>query len=191
MQNKDAMQRLVIDLLKDKLPAFYYYHDYQHTLFVQQQALEIGDAEGCSDEEMDLLHTAALWHDTGYLNTHTQHEEEGCVLAKQYLPGYGYSATAIEKICGMIMATRLPQSPHTALEEIMADADLAYLGTDSAAAQADKLLKELQHFHPSLTPVKWNRTQLVFLRTHQYFTSFCRQYKEPGKQAYLQLLAGL
>ena len=191
MQSKAYMQRFVLDLLKDKLPAFYYYHNYQHTAFVQQQALEIGDREGCSDEEMDLLNTAALWHDTGYLTGYTHHEEEGCLLAREHLPRYGYSAAAIDQICGMIMATRLPQSPHTKLEEIIADADLAYLGTDSAAEQAYNLLKELQHFHPSLTPAKWNKTQLVFLRTHQYFTSFCRQYKEPGKQAYLQALTHL
>jgi uncharacterized protein len=188
MQSKPDMQAFVIAMLKEKLPPFYYYHNHAHTLDVLANALEIGRHEACSAEEMELLHAAALWHDTGHIIRYNHHEEASCALARQYLPGYGFTATAIDRICGMIMATQLPQSPHNTLEAIIADADLAYLGTDSAAIQAGNLYKELLHRHPSLTEAKWNKTQLVFLQMHHYFTKFCKETKEPAKQQYLQQL---
>lgn len=189
MQNKAGdMQAFVVDLLKKNLPAFYYYHNYEHTLYVLQSALEIGRAEGCTDSELDLLAAAALWHDTGHIIKYTHHEEESCKLARQYLPQYGFAGNAIERICGMIMATQLPQSPQNKLEAIIADADLAYLGTDLAGTEAGNLYKELLHRHPSLTKAKWNKTQIIFLQMHHYFTAFCRENREPVKLQYLQQL---
>lgn len=188
MQSKPDMQLFVVNLLKEKLSPFYYYHNHVHTLFVMASAVEIGLQEGCTKEELDLLTAAALWHDSGYIYTYSYHEEASCALARQHLPSFGYAAAAIELICGMIMATKLPQSPQNKLEAIIADADLAYLGTASAAEQAGNLFKELLHRHPSLTIAKWNKTQLIFLQMHHYFTGYCKKVKEPAKQDYLQQL---
>ena len=188
MQSKADMQAFVVDLLKEKLPAFYYYHNHEHTLYVLQSALEIGRGEACTEDEMDLLAAAALWHDTGHIIRYAHHEEESCKLARQFLPGYGFTNDAIDRICGMIMATQLPQSPQNKLEAIIADADLAYLGTALAATEAGNLYRELLHRHPSLTETKWNKTQLSFLQMHHYFTQFCKENREPAKQQYLQQL---
>jgi uncharacterized protein len=188
MQSSQHMQSFVTRLLKQKLPAFYYYHNYAHTLYVTEKAIEIGKHEKCTAKEKDLLTAAALWHDTGFISTYAKHEEESCKLARQYLPGYGYSAEDINAVCGMIMATRLPQSPKNKLETIVADADLEYLGTSKAHETADKLFKEMQHLNPSLTKAQWNKTQVAFLQAHRYFTAFCKENREPQKQAYLQSL---
>lgn len=182
------MQSLVVDMLENQLPGQYCYHNIQHTLFVQEHARSIGIAEGCTAAELDLIEAAALWHDTGYIRNAAHHEEIGCAFVREQLPGFGYSEADICAICGMIMATKIPQSPRNLLEAVIADADLAYLGTDTAAAQAEKLLRELQFSYPGLTREKWNKTQLIFLRTHQYFTRYGREQLEPGKQAYLQSL---
>ncbi|MGB5007886.1 MAG: HD domain-containing protein, partial [Ferruginibacter sp.] len=166
----------------------YYYHNYEHTLYVMEKVLEIGNHENCSENELELLHTAALWHDTGYINTYKGHEAASCTLARQYLPGYGYSLEDIDRICGMIMATKIPQSPNNKLEEILADADLEYLGTDKAAVFANHLFKELKALDPQLTEEAWNKTEIGFLETHPYFTRFCKENKEHIKQAYLKRL---
>jgi uncharacterized protein len=188
MQSNTYMQSFVVDLLKKKLSPFYYYHNYEHTLYVQEKAIEIGGHEACTAEEIDLLRAAALWHDSGFINTYNGHEEEGCLLARQYLPAYGYSNDDIGKICGMIMATKIPQQPKNKLEEIIADADLEYLGTDAAATTAEKLYKEQQHLDPLLTETAWNKTQISFLQKHHYFTRFCKEQKEPLKLLYLNKL---
>ncbi len=188
MQNDSLMKTFVIDLLKSKIPASYHYHSYEHTLYVVDKAIEIAAAENCAQKEIDLVSTAALWHDTGFTKTYNDHEEEGCALAKQYLPHYGYSDTDIKQICGMIMATQIPQSPKNKLEEIVADADLEYLGTNQAAEKAEHLFKEWRHLDPLLTREKWNQIQISFLQKHHYFTRFCKENKELLKSIYLQRL---
>lgn len=185
MQTKENMQDFVITMLKEQIPASYTYHNYEHTLYVQGKAREIGLHEHLGKRDMDLLNTAALWHDTGYIHTYKGHEEESCVMAKEYLPGYSYNEADIEIICGMMMATKVPQQPHSFLEDIIADADLAYLGTIGAAEQSDKLFNELRSIHPAFTKVEWNNQQIAFLKAHQFFTAFYRQKKEPVKQVYL------
>jgi uncharacterized protein len=186
--NPAAMEAFVIGLLKTKLPFFYYYHNYEHTLYVLDKAIEIGQQESCTPSEIELLRAAALWHDAGCINKYAGHEKESCLLAQQYMPAYGYSADDIAKVCGMIRATKIPQSPKNKLEEIIADADLEYLGTDSAASTANKLFKELQHLNPSLTKAEWDRMQISFLQKHHYFTWYCKENREPVKLKYLNKL---
>jgi len=188
MHINQPMNDFVIGLLKTKIPATYYYHNYEHTLYVMDKVLEIGKHENCSENELELLHTAALWHDTGYINTYKGHEAASCTLARQYLPGYGYSHDDIEKICGMIMATKIPQSPKNNLEEILADADLEYLGTDKATVLANQLFNELKTLNPLLTEKAWNKTEIDFLTAHLFFTVYCKENKEQSKQAYLKSL---
>jgi uncharacterized protein len=188
MQSKLHLQHFVVDLLKDNLPVGYCYHNYQHTLYVQEKAVQIGRHEHCTEKEIELLSTAALWHDTGYINTYDGHEAASCVLAKKYLPEYGFAQTEIDKICSMIMATKVPQLPKNKLEAIIADADLAYLGTIDAEEKAYDLFKELQSLTPSLTTAAWDKIQIIFLQSHHYFTDYCIKNKEQQKQAYLASL---
>jgi uncharacterized protein len=184
MQNKIQMQQFVIEMLKEKLPVNYYYHNYEHTLYVQEKAIEIGTHENCTEKEIQLLSAAALWHDTGYIHIYTGHEEAGCLLAKKHLPLYGFSKKDIAIIIGMIMATKILQTPKNKLEEILADADLEYLGTDAVAEKAHLLFKELQFLNPSLTEEAWNRMQITFLEGHHYFTQYCKVNKDPLRYAY-------
>ncbi len=188
MQSKLHMKEFVINLLNNNLPLFYYYHTYEHTLYVMEKAVEIGQYENCTEPEIELLKVAALWHDTGYINTYAGHEEESCILARQYLSDHGYTTDDSDKICGMIMATKIPQSPKNKLEEIIADADLEYLGTVSAGIKADNLFKELRSINPILTKEEWNQIQVSFLQQHHYFTRFCKDNREHTKQSYLKSL---
>lgn len=188
MQSKQAMKKFVIGLLKDNLTENYYYHNYKHTLYVIDIAAEIGKEEACTSDEMKLIETAALWHDTGYVRTYKNHEEESCNLARQYLPEYGYSSEDIDKVCSMIMATKIPQTPKNKLEEILADADLEYLGTAGFDTTAYDLFREVRFINPELTEEKWNQVQISFLQKHHYFTRFCIENREPAKQFYLNKL---
>jgi predicted metal-dependent HD superfamily phosphohydrolase len=188
MPNKKFLKEFVIQLLQSRLPAHYYYHNYQHTLYVLDKVNEIGQHENCTKKEIDLLSAAALWHDAGFINIYNGHEEEGCKLAMQYLPDFGYSTSDIENICGMIMATKVPHNPKNKLEEIIADADLEYLGTENAAAKANELFKELHYINPSLTKKEWDKMQINFIEQHQYFTKYCKENKEPQKFIYLTRL---
>jgi uncharacterized protein len=190
MPNKPYMKEVVTALLKDNIPLCYYYHNYEHTLYVHEKVIQIGRHEGCNEKEIELLSAAALWHDTGYINTYANHEAAGCVLAKKYLPEYGFAENDITIITGMIMATKVPQMPKNKLEEIIADADLEYLGTINAAEKSELLFKELHALIPSITVAAWNKMQVSFIQNHHYFTRYCKEYKEPLKQEYLKELLG-
>jgi uncharacterized protein len=188
MQSNRLMEAEVVNILKTQLPETYYYHNYAHTLYVAEKAIAIGREEGCRKEDLNLLYIAALWHDTGFINSYQHHEEESCVLAAQYLARYHYPPETIQLVREMIMATRIPQSPQNKLEEILADADLEYLGTANAPVMANNLLLELQSLDPSLSEQQWNQIQVSFIREHHYFTRFCQQNRETAKQQYLSTL---
>ncbi len=192
MQNRKHMKDFVIGLLRDALPDSYLYHNPEHTLYVIEKALEIGRHEKCTGDELDFIAMAALWHDTGYIKTYNGHEEESCRMARHYLPEFGYPDEYITAICDMIMVTKIPQLPKTKLEEILADADLEYIGTNEFEVKSDALYKELQSVRPFYTEAEWSQTQISFLQEHHYFTPYCQETKQPIKTNHLlKLKAGL
>ena len=81
-----------------------------------------------------------------------------------------------------------PEEIKTALEQILADADLEYLGTASFEIKSDNLLREIQTRNALLTKEKWDQIQISFLQKHHYFTPYCQENKEPVKQIYLNKL---
>jgi uncharacterized protein len=185
MQFEEA-ENYIINKLKTELPAHLTYHNANHTIDVYNASAYIAAQENTTENEMKLLLTAALYHDSGFLKCSKDHEEESCRIAKNVLPGFGYSADNIELICGMIMATRLPQSPGNLLEQILADADLDYLGRDDYFTVAKKLYNEL-HFTTMLTDEKkWDEMQIQFMQNHQYFTKSAVNSRGAKKEANMQ-----
>src|SRR5262245_367649 len=104
--------------LETELPSSVIYHTADHTRHVISATEEIASSENVTGEELLLLKTAALFHDAGFLQQADGHEEISCILARDYLPDFGYSSEQIEYICQIIMATRLPQTPLNHLGEI-------------------------------------------------------------------------
>ena len=79
------------------------------------------------------------------------------------------------------MATRIPQTPKTLLEEIICDADLDYLGRDDYFMISEKLLMELRRTN-DLTQNGWQKLQLDFFNNHQYFTASAKSMRSEGKR---------
>jgi len=178
----------ILAKLKNELPPDRTYHSFEHTLDVYASAISIAEAEGLSGEELELLKTAALYHDAGFLLQGQDHEEAGCRMVRELLPGFGYSAVQVERICAMIMATRIPQAPADQASKILCDADLDYLGRDDFEAIGELLFEEMKAYGMLRTEVEWNNLQVRFLDQHGYFTATNMQLREPGKQAHLARL---
>lgn len=174
--------------LENSLPSWLYYHSPDHTKYVLKQAIHIAEIENISNDDLYLLKVAALYHDSGFLISPKNHEKVGCQIAGKDLKEYGLDAQQIKKICGMIMATRIPQKPETKLEMILADADLEYLGTNNFEEFGLQLYKERLHFHPNMTLDQWNEIQIEFISNHHYHTDFCKKYREPKKLANLEMI---
>jgi len=155
---------------------------------VYNYAIEIAKAEGISRNDLGLLKVAVLMHDAGFTQGYTGHEQISQQMAKTLLPQFEYLSDEIEKVCGMIEATCIPQRPHNLLEEIIADADLLYLGTDRFTDIGETLFEEMKVYTGLKSREEWNQIQIRFLKQHHYHTAYCHQHYEPAKQRNLELL---
>jgi uncharacterized membrane-anchored protein YitT (DUF2179 family) len=150
---------------------------------------QLAHQEKVSEHEMDLLLTAALFHDSGFLETYEGHEEVSCHIAKRILPLFGYEKGDIDQICSLILSTRMPQQPSSLLERILCDADLSYLGTDNYIPVADHLYHELQYVGLLKNKNDWIKQQVEFLESHHYFTETAdRTLSAKQKQNLTELL---
>lgn len=174
--------------LEKNIPDHLIYHSHLHTKDVIEKVELIGKAENVSEKELELIKVAALFHDMGYLVQKKDHESISCGIAKKELPPWGFSEEEIEEICTAIMATKVPQNPKNHLGQILADADLEYLGSDFFEKGSADLFLELKHADPSLNEEKWSDLQIEFLKQHKYHTHFCKSNREPKKQEHLQKL---
>ncbi len=189
MHKLAAIQDHVVKMLSTGLSKHLTYHCIDHTLDVRKQCLVIAKAEGITDEQTLLeLEVAALYHDTGFIFIYQNHEERGCELARDQLPGFGFADHTINKICELIMATKVPQKPMNHLQQIICDADLDYLGRDDFFETGDKLRRELIDYKFIASEHDWEERQLDFLRSHRYFTQTSSKKREPVKLEFIKQL---
>ena len=85
------LQSFILNKLRNELPKWITYHNAEHTENVIRNAVELGESEGFSTEELMLLQTAAIMHDTGFLSAYDMHEQASCDLSRELLPQYGYT----------------------------------------------------------------------------------------------------
>lgn len=182
----DTLYDHVIDRLTKDLPDHLVYHDVLHTQYVIEKSIFLADKEGVTGYDLTLLKIAALYHDTGFLINGKEHERLSCELVSQDLKSSEFTQSDMDKIHGMIMATKIPQNPQNLLENILADADLEYLGTDLFEPVSEKLYLELLHGNPAFTREEWDRLQVKFISAHQYHTDYCKEHREHIKQANLE-----
>ncbi len=182
----------ILARLKAELSDALHYHGLHHTHDVLRVAKTLCQSEGVQGRAVMLVKTAALYHDCGFVkNKHAGHEYEGCLIARASLPGFGYTNEDIEIICGMIMATKIPQSPTNLLEEIICDADLDYLGREDFYPIGETLFEELAAYQLITGAEAWNRLQVSFLGAHRFHTRTNKLLREPVKMRYLEELKGL
>ena len=185
------IQEIILDKLEKELPAYLYYHNVKHTVDVVTEVELIGWAEGCADEEILILKTAGLFHDAGHTVTYDNHEYHGTQLAREMLPKYNYSPEQIERICSIIMATRMPPRPDNLLEDIICDSDLDYLGRSDFIPVSNTLFEELKAQNKMGSLDEWNKMQVKFISGHQYFTKTARSLREVNKQLQIERIQSL
>ncbi len=188
MKAFEELKESVLERMREMLPAHLTYHCVEHTELVIDRSEYIGKKEGVKGKNLNLLKTAALYHDFGFTEVYKDHEEKGCEIVRAELPSLGYSSEEIDIICGMIMATKIPQNPTNLMENVIADADLEYLGSNDFRTIGDRLLKELRHFNPEMSRKEWDEIQVKFMSNHSYHTEYCKQYREWRKQENLNSL---
>jgi HD superfamily phosphodiesterase len=184
----EQARQFILDKLNTQLGAQYHYHNATHAIDVYTAAKQIALGEGINAQETCLLLTAALFHDSGLLLGADEHEMKSCEVAREFLPGFGYTDEEVARICSIIMATKMPQNPQDKLGEIICDADLDYLGRNDFFILSKRLFSELEITHNLQTEDEWNKQQVSFLESHHYFTQTAIALRAAEKEKHLQII---
>lgn len=178
----ELMRNWILNHLKSLLPENMLYHDIPHTLNVEKAAMRYGKLEGITSEEMLLIRTAALYHDSGFILKYDHNEDFAIEMAKATLPNFGYSESQIKIISDCIEVTKPKIIPQTLLEQIMVDSDYDYLGRPDYHVIVKKLRQELADYGTEMSDTEWLSYQLNFLENiHEYFTVSAKNIRNYGK----------
>ncbi len=149
------------------------YHNVEHTIEVFENVQTIGKFENVSAAELKILKIAALFHDTGFVETYTGHEDVSIINAIIYLTQNDFSEEIIAEVVKCIKATKMPQKPVSKLERIICDADLFHLASEDYAYKAKLLQKELKVFlNLEYSDEFWLSVNIEFLKQHQFHSNF-------------------
>ncbi|MEJ7587707.1 MAG: Pycsar system effector family protein [Ferruginibacter sp.] len=188
---EEEVKQYVTEYFADNSKEKLVYHDIRHTETVVAAAKEIASHYQLSEHDYFIVVTAAWFHDMGYCSAGTGilHELRSAGLADSFLKGKSVDETTIIAIESCVLATKMPQNPHTLLEKIVCDADLFHLGTNNFAKHNKQIRKEYQamkNIHVSKD--EWRKGTIQLLQSHQYHTDYCRALLSKAKQANLEKL---
>lgn len=172
----------------NRLPDTLTYHGKHHTLDVLNVAESLCVAERMPYYDTVLIMTAALLHDCGFLKHYNNHEAHSCLIAQEVLPQFNYGTEDIRRICEMIMATKIPQTPLDHCAKILCDADLDYLGRNDFYAIGQSLFCEMKTMNLVHSEDDWNNIQIRFLESHHFFTRTSQSARTPYKEQHLENL---
>ena len=178
--------------LRTELPPRLSYHNAQHTEDdVLPAAVRLAKLSNMADPDLRLLEVAAAFHDLGQIRTVLGHEQIGADIVSDVLPRYGFGPEEIERVSGMILATRLPQTPLSEEQAILCDADLDSLGREDFFATSKALWHERTACGMVIARQTWLENQHRFLTDHHYFTPAARTLRDEGKRKNIALLERL
>ena len=175
------------NFLIKNLPAEYTYHSIHHVRDVVEQCERIAKKEKVEKSIIADIKLAAWLHDIGYIWEPNRHEARGSEYARIILTELNFPKSKIDLITGMIMATKIPQSPKNKYEEIICDADLDYLGREDYIENSNGLLQEIK-LNREITEIDWLNIQDKFLKAHCYFTTESINRRESKKQLRIKII---
>lgn len=169
--NYEAVKKFILTKLERELDPRLTYHSINHTMDVLEAAIRLAEMEHLSAQELLLLKTASIFHDSGMLVTYSGHEAASVKICQEVLPAFDYNDEDTAIVSRMIQTTILPQCASDHLDKILCDADLDYLGRPDFFMIAHRLKYEwdILNIHPT-TLQEWYKIQRDFLSAHRYFT---------------------
>lgn len=183
------VETYVRELLGSQLPATRTFHTVDHTVGVVRACQTLASHYGFPGPAMEVLLTAAWFHDTGYVRGGANHEQESVKIAVRFLQDFNLSPEFYFKIEGLINATKISVGPVGLLEEILCDADLSHLGSTDYETWSLLLKKEFELITGKPMTLKaWNKQNIFFFKNHVYYTGYAREHWEPVKQINLSRL---
>lgn len=175
------VRKYVSEYFKAKLPEEYVYHDWGHTTQVVKACRELGEAYHLSEDDLTALELAAWFHDLGYTEGPTNHEERSAQHLAEYAIGKAIAPAVLANAQACIRATKMPQQPKQLIEQIICDADLSHLGNDNYWDRTRRVRQELMVIQNKIfTEDEWLEFELEFMDKHSYKTAIANDLY--GKQ---------
>jgi HD superfamily phosphodiesterase len=172
-----AAYRHVLQLLQ---PVKHYaYHNIGHTLDVFRRSRQLAEQEWISKTEQVPLLLAALFHDTGFIESYSKNEVIGMRLARDWLTTQNYPESSICEVERLIEVT-IPFTPaQTILEKIIQDADLDNFGRDDCFSKMYRVEEELKE----MTSLDTRTMYDIFRSLHAYNfqTSTAQRDRQPKR----------
>lgn len=148
-----------------------YYHQYDHALSVMERAIYLATMEWCSEEEVEMITIAALFHDTGFIIEYDNNETLWAKIARNYLRTILYPEDKIKIIEKIILATSPNIEPNNLLEKIIKDADMDNLWTDEFFDVNEKVKKELEVMkNIKIKDPDWHHASIDIVSGHRFYT---------------------
>lgn len=168
-------------IFEQKIPSdIYTYHNWVHTTQVRDEVLVLARQAGVDNGDLELLNLAALFHDVGFSEAYSGHENQSIRIAREFLASRNYPQEKIDAIVKFIEVTKMDVKPQNKLEALMKDADTSSLGKSHFQIYTNSLRKELNTVQNAVLSKKdWAKTNLRFLDEHEY-------YSDAGKERYAE-----
>lgn len=170
-----------------QLPKLYRYHNIRHIADVIHASHEIAVGEQLDEESIWTVKVAALYHDIGLIHGVNGHESLSVVMFEVDIKSWSPPAEFVKVVSGCIMATRLPQQPTNALEKVLCDADLDYLGRPDFFEKSALLFEE-KNMLEGISKKEWETIEIGFLQQHHYHTAYNEKRRQAAVKAHLAQL---
>ncbi|MEO9570680.1 MAG: Pycsar system effector family protein [Polaribacter sp.] len=184
------IEKYVFNLLNINLERKYVYHNLAHTQRVVDSVKELIENLEIDKTAAENLEIAAWFHDTGFIKTVENHEEESVKIATEFLKNHKVSENRIEVISNLILATKMNHQPKSNLEKIIIDADCAHLASKNFEDYTSLLRKEweLTGFK-SLSEAEWIANNIKFFtEEHRFNTVYALKKWTKSKEKNLSKL---
>jgi predicted metal-dependent HD superfamily phosphohydrolase len=158
------------------------FHSLEHTRAIVKRAEEIAAHYSLGEKDILAVFIAAWFHDTGHLFSSPEgHEEKSVEQMKLFMENNFPDPDLIQVVEGCILATKRSVAPTTLLQQIVCDADTYHLGTKDFKKTNKQVRKEMSMEQPVLRN-EYDIKTLEFLEKHTYYTSYCIELLNRGKQ---------
>ncbi len=170
---------------------WYYYHNWNHTKTVFEEVIKLWDQEMLNEEYKEILQLAALFHDVWFIEQYDNNEYIWANIAEEWLKKHNYPKDKIDIVKQTILATIVWYKPKNLLEQIIKDADLYNLWSNSFIDCWNKLRKELEE-------IKWikfsdedrKKYSSNFISNFEFYSNswkkLRKKYLEKNKQKMLE-----
>lgn len=169
--NTNKAEQFISDLFKNHLSEKLLYHNITHTSEVAEIVTKLGEKAGLKKQQLEDLEMAAWFHDSGYIQKYTGHEDVSAEIAEDWLKEEGLPDDRISHIKALILSTKKEHTPETLEEELLYDADIAHVGRKRFFRKGELLRVEYENFlNKTYSELEWEELQYDFLVNHHFIT---------------------